>query len=91
METDICESSHCKSHEHVEKTMERLQVISDRLSTGQAEIIAVVRDVSRLGERIEKLESKQDEIRTYMWKIMGVVGAAAFIIPLAVTLIVTQM
>jgi archaellum component FlaC len=84
-EKTTCESEHCSSHQYMERTMDRLEEISADLTKGQREIIGVIKDVSRLGERVEKLEGNQDEIRKWMFKVMGVVTVAAFIVPLVVT------
>lgn len=90
-DTSICDTVHCKSHEHVEKTMERLEIVSDRLSEGQARIITVMQDISRLSGRVEKLEKNQDEIRKFMYKVAGVITAAAFVLPLLATVLLDKL
>lgn len=80
-----CDPQHCSSHEYMERTMDRLESISDRLTRGQQEIIGVIKDVTRLGERVGNLENNQDEIKKYMYKVIGVVSVAAFIMPLVIT------
>lgn len=75
-EQRICDPDHCKSHEYVEKTMDRLEKISSDLTKGQAQIIGVIKDISRLSERVEKLETNQNEIRKFMYKLGGAITVA---------------
>lgn len=85
IDNNTCESEHCKSHEYVEKTMNRLEDISAKLTDGQAQIITVINNVSRLSERVEKLELRQDEMRGWMYKIIGVISVVGFAAPLLVS------
>ena len=80
-----CNPDHCGSHQYMERTMDRLEQISERLTTGQQEIIVLIKDVSRLGERVDKLEAGQDEVKKFMYKVMGVVAVSAFVAPLLVS------
>ena len=84
-ELNICNSEYCKSHEHVEKTMNRLEEISERLTDGQAKIIGIIQEISRLSSRVEGLEKNQKEIQKVVWKLMGVLGLAGFTLPMVVT------
>lgn len=85
MDKNICATEHCKSHEYVERTMEQLREITAKLAEGQAQIISVVNNVSRLSERVEKLENRQDEMRGWMYKIMGVITVVGFAAPMLIT------
>ena len=83
----ICETEHCSSHEYMEKTMDRLEEIAAKLTEGQAQIMSVIKDVSRLSQRIEKLETNQDDIKKFMYKLGGLVAAIGFAAPLIISFI----
>jgi hypothetical protein len=89
--SNICDKEHCSSHEYMERTMSRLEEISAELIKGQRDIITVIKDVSRLGERVEKLEGNQDEIKKWMFKMMGVITAAGFVAPFVVSYLIKSM
>lgn len=61
--------------------MNRLEDLASELTKGQTQIVNVIHDLSRMGERIGKLEERQDEVRKFMWKAMGAVGVAGTTLP----------
>jgi len=83
----LCETEHCKSHEYVVKTMERLERISIDLSKNQSELVAVVGKLTALTDRVVKLENNQEEIKKFIYKIGGAIALVALTSPVLVAFI----
>ena len=82
-----CDNDHCKSHEYVMRTMERLESISLDLARNQSELVTVVGRLAALTERVEKLEENQEEIKKFIYKIGGAIGFVALTSPLIAAVI----
>ena len=82
-----CDTEHCKSHEYVIKTMERLERISLDLSRNQSELVAVVGKLTALTERVVKLENNQEDIKKFIYKVGGAIAFIAITSPILVTLL----
>lgn len=77
--------------------MERIEQLSADLSAGQADIrenmitlTGVVNTLTKMEERQDRMEVKQDELRMFMWKTIGILGTIVFTIPLIVTLVASK-
>lgn len=78
----VCDTEHCRSHEYVVKTMERLERISIELSRNQSELVTVVGKLAALTDRVVKLETNQEDIKKFIYKIGGAIGFVALMSPL---------
>lgn len=82
----LCDLEHCRSHEYVVKTMERLETVSIELSRNQAEIVILMTKLADLTERVVKLEGNQEGIRKFMYKIGGAIALFTILSPLLVVM-----
>ena len=86
-----CEYEHCKSHEHVEKTMHRLEALTTELQKSNMTLISVVKDITDITKRIDVLEKNQGGLMKKVYIGCGIFAIVALIIPPVLTYVLRGM
>lgn len=86
-----CEYEHCKSHEHVEKTMHRLEALTEELSRSNLTLIGVVKDITDITKRIDILEKNQGGLMKRVYIGCGIFATIALIVPPILTYFLQTM
>lgn len=88
---NVCNPDTCSAHMYVEEAVKALEGIARKLSEGQTEIrvhLAKLSEnsesVSRLHSRIDALEDKIEVQQKFVYKLIGGISVAVFVIPLIV-------
>lgn len=85
-----CSPDNCIAHDYIMSAIERFDKLSEKLSDGlqktQVTLVKLSEQIEatkRLHDRLDKMESKVDEMQSFMWKSVGCVAGVSALVSIA--------